>query len=128
MYARRTRIFFPEQECDPVTVLVCIYLTLLQRKSCSVHMTVFKIVVHQLDTIIGMMYLGADNSSRLYGNIHSYAHCMICFDAIYEMYVVLLIIEKPTKLTFHHGFLYGHSHFKQRLACPKGYENSRQLL
>ena len=28
----------------------------------SVHMTVFDINVYQLDTIIGMMYLGADNS------------------------------------------------------------------
>ena len=65
MYARRTRIFFPEQECDPVTVLVCINLTLLLRKPCSVHMTVFKILVHQLGfyTIMGMMYLGADNLS-----------------------------------------------------------------
>ena len=32
-------------------------------KPCSVHNAVFKIVVHQLDTIIVMMYLGADNSS-----------------------------------------------------------------
>ena len=67
MYARRTRSFFPGQERDPVTVLVCINfrinLTLLQKKMCSVHMTVLEIVVHHLDTIIGMMYLGADNSS-----------------------------------------------------------------
>ena len=54
-------VFFPEQECNPLTVLACIYLILLQRKSCSVHMTMFEIVVHQLNTIIGMMYLGADN-------------------------------------------------------------------
>ena len=54
MYARRTRCFFPEQECDPVTVLLFINLTLPQYKSGSVHvhMTVFKIVVHQLDTIM----------------------------------------------------------------------------
>ena len=45
MYARGTRSFF-EQECDQV-VLVCINLTLLQRKSCSVHMTVLEIVVHR---------------------------------------------------------------------------------
>ena len=42
---------------------VDINLILLQRKSCSVHMTVFEIVVQQLDIIIGMMYLSADNSS-----------------------------------------------------------------
>ena len=59
------RIFFFEKECDLVTVHVCtcIYLTLLQRKSCSIHMTVFEIVVQQLDIIIGMMYPGAGNSS-----------------------------------------------------------------
>ena len=74
MYARRT-IFFPGQECDLVTVLVCINLILLQSNSCSVHMTVVEIVVHQLDIIIGMMYLGADNSSIGYRKtltIHSY--------------------------------------------------------
>ena len=48
--------FFSEQECDLVTVHVCVHLTLLQRKSYSVHMTVFEIVVQQLDIIIGMMY------------------------------------------------------------------------
>ena len=62
MYARRTRIF-SEKECDPVTVLVCINLTLRQRKSCSVYMTWFEIVVHQMDTIMDMMYFGADNLS-----------------------------------------------------------------
>ena len=62
MYARRTPNF-SEQQYNLVTVIVCINLTLLQEKSCNVHMTVFEIVVHQLDTIIGMMYLGADNSS-----------------------------------------------------------------
>ena len=45
MYARRTRSFF--REYDPVTVLVCTNLTLLLRKSCNVHMTVFKILVHR---------------------------------------------------------------------------------
>ena len=43
-------VFFSEQECDPVTVLVSVNLTLLLRKSCSVtsvHMTVFEIVVHR---------------------------------------------------------------------------------
>ena len=54
---------FPGQDCNPVTVLWCINLTLLQRKLCSVHMPVFEIVVHQLDTILSMMYSGADNSS-----------------------------------------------------------------
>ena len=62
MYARRTR-FFLEQFCDPVTVLVCINLTLPQRISCSIHRRVFEIVVHQMDAIIDMMYLGPDNSS-----------------------------------------------------------------
>ena len=63
MYVRRTRSFFLEQECDPVIVLVCMILTLLQRKSCSVHTTVFEAVVHQLDTIMSMMYISTDNSS-----------------------------------------------------------------
>ena len=41
---------------------------IIEKRNGSVHMTVFKIVVHcsqcrQLDTIIGMMYLGADNST-----------------------------------------------------------------
>ena len=63
MYQQDVRVVFSKQECDPVAVLVCINLTLLQRKWCSVHMTVFEIVVQQLDTIIGMMYLGADNST-----------------------------------------------------------------
>ena len=47
LYARRTRSI-SEQECDPITVLVCIILTLLQN-TCGVNMTVFSIVVHQLD-------------------------------------------------------------------------------
>ena len=47
--------FFSEQERDPVTVLEYINLTLLQRKSCSVQMTVFEIVVHQLDTILAQI-------------------------------------------------------------------------
>ena len=41
MHARRMRSFFSEHECDLVTVLVCINLTLPLRKSCRVHMTVF---------------------------------------------------------------------------------------
>ena len=45
---------------------VDINLILLQRKSCSVHMTVFEIVVQQLDIMIVMMYLGADNSLELH--------------------------------------------------------------
>ena len=43
-------VFFSEQECDPVTMLVSVNLTLQLRKSCSVtsvHMTVIEIVVHR---------------------------------------------------------------------------------
>ena len=40
-YTRDVRIFFSEQECDLVTVLVCINLTLPQLKSCSVQMPGF---------------------------------------------------------------------------------------
>ena len=39
------RVVFSEQECDPITVLVCINLTLLLRKSCNVQRTLFEIVV-----------------------------------------------------------------------------------
>ena len=46
MYAS-VRVVFPEQECDPVSVHVCINLTLLLRKSCNIDMTVFEIVVHR---------------------------------------------------------------------------------
>ena len=47
-------------------------------------MTVFEVVVYQLDTIIGMIYLGADNSSihcreRLAIELDN---CIICFEAI----------------------------------------------
>ena len=59
---RGVRVVFPEQECDPVTVLLCINLTLF-KKLCSVHMPVFEIVAHQLDTTMRLIYLGADNSS-----------------------------------------------------------------
>ena len=44
---RGVHVVFPEQESDPVTVLVWINLTLLLRKSCSVHMPVCEIVVHR---------------------------------------------------------------------------------
>ena len=84
MYARRTQLFFRARTLSSNTMPVCINLTLLQRKSCVVHMTVFEIVVHQLDTIIEMIYLGADNSSidcRETLVIDSYRNCMICFDA-----------------------------------------------
>ena len=55
MCARRTRIFSREK-CDPATVIVRINLTLLLRKSCSVHMTVFEIVVHyNVDNWIKLM-------------------------------------------------------------------------
>ena len=50
MYAMRTCSFFPEQECSTVSVLVCINLTLLPKKSCNVHMTVFEIVVQDKHT------------------------------------------------------------------------------
>ena len=53
---RGVRVFFPEQECDPVTVLVCINLTLQLRTSCSVHMTMFEIVVHITMLTIGYNY------------------------------------------------------------------------
>ena len=80
MYARQTRIF-SRAEYDSVTLLVCINLTLLERKSCSVHMTVLENVVHQLDTIMGMMYLGADNSSvDWHWQFINIRNCMICFD------------------------------------------------
>ena len=36
MYVRRTRSF-SEQKCDLITVLVCIKLTMLLRKSCRVY-------------------------------------------------------------------------------------------
>ena len=39
--ARQAYTYFSEQECDLVTVLVCINLTLPLRKSCSAHMTAF---------------------------------------------------------------------------------------
>ena len=41
MHARRTHMFL-EQESDLVTETICIDLTLPLRKSCSVHMTVFR--------------------------------------------------------------------------------------
>ena len=44
---RGVRVVFPEQEYEPVTVLVGVHLILLLRKSCSVHMLVFEIVVHR---------------------------------------------------------------------------------
>ena len=61
MYARRTRSF-SQAECDPVTVLVCINLILIRRKSCGVHMTMFEIVVHQLVYTHVHDISGADNS------------------------------------------------------------------
>ena len=39
--------FFPDQESDPVAVFVLLNLTLLLRKSCSVHMTLFEIALHR---------------------------------------------------------------------------------
>ena len=58
---RGVYVVFPEHESDPVTVLVWINLTLLLKKSCIVHMTVFwhccTLQCWQLDTIIDRMYL-----------------------------------------------------------------------
>ena len=84
-------VFSGARMSSSITVLVCINPTLPQRKSCSVHMAVFEIIVHQLDIINGKMYLGADNSSiecrgtwwlydsgTLCTNMVSGAH--ICFD------------------------------------------------
>ena len=77
MYERSTRSFFPEQKCDPVTHMILhSKYNFTTTKSCSVHMTVFEIVVYQLDTNMGMIYLGADNSSidcRGILTIHSYS-------------------------------------------------------
>ena len=47
MHARRTRIFFPEQECNLVTVLVRLNLALLLKKMCKVHMSMLEIVAHR---------------------------------------------------------------------------------
>ena len=74
---RGVRVVFSEQECDLIVMLV---RTNLLTKLCSIHMTVFEIVVHRNDdtwirTIIGMMYFDADNSSIDSGRtlaIHSY--------------------------------------------------------
>ena len=53
---RGVRVVFPEQECDPVTVLVSINVILLLRNLCSVHMTVFEIVVnHNVDNWIQLL-------------------------------------------------------------------------
>ena len=40
-------VFFPEQECNLVTVLVWINLALLLERLCKVHMRVFEIVAHR---------------------------------------------------------------------------------
>ena len=73
-------------------MLLGINLTLLLRNSCSVHMTVFEIVVHRnVDkwAIIGMMYLGANNSSincRRTLAIHEYTYnCLSGFNATLKM-------------------------------------------
>ena len=66
MHARRASIFFPEQECNLIPVLVWLNLTLLLKKMCKMHIRVFEIVAHrnvdnctQSDTINDKMYLGA---------------------------------------------------------------------
>ena len=46
MHVRRTRILFPEQECNLVTVLVGLNLVLLLKEVSKVHMRVFEIVAH----------------------------------------------------------------------------------
>ena len=47
MHARRTRIFFPDQECNPVTASACLNLAFILEKLCKVHMRVFEIVAHR---------------------------------------------------------------------------------
>ena len=44
------RVFFLEQECNLVTVLICmtkLNLALLPKKKCKVHMRAFEIVAHR---------------------------------------------------------------------------------
>ena len=75
MYARRT-LSFSRAECDICNIARMYKSNFTTKKSCSVHMTVFENVVHKLDTIMDMMYLGADNSSidcRGTLTIHSYS-------------------------------------------------------
>ena len=50
MHARRTRIFFPEQVCNLVTVLYnCMTKSsfVTENKMCKLHMRVFEIVAHR---------------------------------------------------------------------------------
>ena len=48
MHARRTRIFFPEQVCNLVTVLVRLKSSFVtESKMCKLHMRVFEIVAHR---------------------------------------------------------------------------------
>ena len=50
MHARRTRIFFPEQECNLVDLtakLLGLNLALILGKLCKVHTRVFEIVAHR---------------------------------------------------------------------------------
>ena len=73
MYVRRTRSFFRARMSSSSSARMNKYNFLLLTKLCSVPMTLFEIVVHlnvdMLDTIIGMMYLCADNSSIDSGHI-----------------------------------------------------------
>ena len=46
---RGVRVVFPDQKCAPVTMIVCMNLTLLQRKSRSVHMTMFEIYIYSFE-------------------------------------------------------------------------------
>ena len=46
--------------------------------SCSVRMIVLEIVVHQLDTIMSMMYVDADNSDHW--QFFHICNCIICLD------------------------------------------------
>ena len=55
MHARRTRIFFPEQECNLVTVIVWLNLVLILGKLCKVHMRMFKLL------LIAMFITGQNN-------------------------------------------------------------------
>ena len=47
MHARAYAYFLPEQECNLVTVLVCLNLALIIEKLCKMHMRVFEIVAHR---------------------------------------------------------------------------------
>ena len=62
-------------------------------------MTVFEIVVQQLDTVMGMMYLGADNSTidcRGTVAIHSYSQLSDLLRCNLKMLCRKFIVSKVT--------------------------------